>query len=93
MEEKNKKELSYEELKSVAGQLSQQNQQLNLMLQQANMSNVFKRLDYLFKILELKDCFNSDFVITCSEEIVTIMTPPEQAEDSKDNNNPNEQAQ
>lgn len=84
MEENIKKELSYEELKSVAGQLSQQNQQLNMMLQQANMSNVFKRLDYLFKILELKDCFNSDFVITCSEEIVSIMTPPEQVEISKD---------
>lgn len=84
MEENTKKELSYEELKSVAGQLSQQNQQLNMMLQQANMSNVFKRLDYLFKILELKDCFNSDFVITCSEEIVSIMTPPEQEEISKD---------
>ena len=84
MEENIKKELSYEELKSVAGQLSQQNQQLNMMLQQANMSNVFKRLDYLFKILELKDCFNSDFVITCSEEIVSIMTPQEQVEISKD---------
>ena len=36
MEENNKKkELSYEELKNVAGQLSQQNQQLNMMLQQA----------------------------------------------------------
>ena len=36
--EENKKEqkkLSYEELQNVASQLSQQNQQLNLMLQQA----------------------------------------------------------
>ena len=69
MEENKKKELSYEELKNVAGQLSQQNQQLNMMLQQANMTNMFKRMDYLFKVLELKDCFDSEFVITCSDEI------------------------
>ena len=52
MEENKKKELSYDELKNVAGQLSQQNQQLNMMLQQANMTNMFKRMDYLFKVLE-----------------------------------------
>ena len=75
MEENKKKELSYEELKSVAGQLSQQNQQLNMMLQQANMTNMFKRMDYLFKVLELKDCFDSEFVITCSDEIKELMTP------------------
>ena len=75
MEENKKKELSYEELKNVAGQLSQQNQQLNMMLQQANMTNMFKRMDYLFKILELKDCFDSEFVITCSDEIKELMTP------------------
>lgn len=79
MEEKSqKKELSYEELKNVASQLSQQNQELNMMLQHSNMSNAFKRLDYLFKVLELKDCFTPDFVITCSDEIVSMMTPPEQ---------------
>ena len=76
--EENKKEqkkLSYEELQNVASQLSQQNQQLNLMLQQA-MTNIFKRLDYLFKVLENKDCFDSDFVITCADEIKDIITGP-----------------
>ena len=77
--EENKKEqkkLSYEELQNVASQLSQQNQQLNIMLQQANMTNIFKRLDYLFKVLENKNCFNSDFVITCADEIKEIITGP-----------------
>ena len=77
--EENKKEqkkLSYEELQNVASQLSQQNQQLNLMLQQANMTNIFKRLDYLFKVLENKDCFDSDFVIACADEIKDIITGP-----------------
>ena len=85
MEENQKKELSYDELKNVAGQLSQQNQQLNMMLQQANMTNMFKRMDYLFKILELKNCFDSEFVITCSDEIKELMTPPvEQEEERKE---------
>ena len=85
MEENKKKELSYDELKNVAGQLSQQNQQLNMMLQQANMTNIFKRMDYLFKILELKDCFDSEFVITCPDEIKELMTPPvEQEEERKE---------
>ena len=81
MEENKKKELSYEELKNVAGQLSQQNQQLNMMLQQANMTNMFKRMDYLFKVLELKDCFDSEFVITCYDEIKELMTPPVENEE------------
>lgn len=76
MEEKGKKKLSYDELAAAAGQLSQQNQQLNMMLQQSNMSNTFKHLDYLFKVLEFKHCFDPEFVISCSENIVEIMTPP-----------------
>ena len=81
MEENKKKELSYEELKNVAGQLSQQNQQLNMMLQQANMTNMFKRMDYLFKVLELRQCFDSEFVITCSNEIKELMTLPVENEE------------
>ena len=82
MEENNKK-LSYEELKNVAGQLSQQNQQLNMMLQQANMTNMFKRMDYLFKVLELKQCFDSEFIIACSDEIKELMTPPVENEEER----------
>lgn len=80
MEEKNQKKLSYEELENVAKELSQQNQQLNMMIQKSNMSNAFRRLDYLFKVLECKDCFNPDFIVTCSDEIVNIMTIPEEGD-------------
>ena len=84
MEENNKKkELSYEELKNVAGQLSQQNQQLNMMLQHANMTNMFKRMDYLFKVLELKQCFDPEFIIACSDEIKELMTPPVENEEER----------
>lgn len=84
MEETKSKKLSYEELAAAASQLSQQNQQLNMMLQQSNMSNTFKHLDYLFKVLEFKDCFDSDFVISCSENIVELMTPPTEEELKKE---------
>ena len=86
MEENKKKELSYDELKNVAGQLSQQNQQLNMMLQQANMTNMFKRMDYLFKVLDFQNCFDSEFVLACSDEIKELMTPPveDEAEEKED---------
>lgn len=83
-ETQGKKKLSYDELKSVAGQLSQQNQQLNHMLQQANLNNIFKRLDYLFKVLEFKDCFKSDFIIGCADEIVELLAPLKEEEDNTD---------
>ena len=86
MEENKKKELSYDEIKNVAGQLSQQNQQLNMMLQQANMTNMFKRMDYLFKVLDFQHCFDSEFVLACSDEIKELMTPPveDEAEEKED---------
>ena len=38
-------------------------------------------MDYLFKVLELKDCFDSEFVIACSDEIKELMTPPVETEE------------
>ena len=52
------------------------------MIQQANMTNMFKRLDYLFKVLEFRECFDSDFVITCSEEIKSMINPEEESEEA-----------
>jgi DNA/RNA-binding domain of Phe-tRNA-synthetase-like protein len=39
-------------------------------------------VDYLFKVIENSDKFNSDFVIKSSEEIEQFLTIPE--EDSED---------
>ena len=44
--------MSYEQLENVAHQLSEQSRQLYAKLQEANMANMFKRLDYLFKVVE-----------------------------------------
>lgn len=68
-EVKQGKKLSYEELENVANNLYAR-------LQQADMSNMFKRLDYLFKVVESVDNFPQEFAKHCIEEIVTIMTIP-----------------
>lgn len=62
--------LSYEQLNDACSQLFQQNQYLTEQLRKASLFNQFKRLDYLFKIVELADTFkDADFVNTCIDEI------------------------
>ena len=80
-EKKETKKLSYEELENVCHQLSEQSQTLYRKLQEANMSNMFKRLDYLFAVVENKVAFQEDFVKKCVDEIITSMTIPEETEE------------
>lgn len=81
MEEKKKtKELSYEELKNVAGQLQQQNTQLRQALQRVNYENLFRRLDYLFKVIENSAVFSEEFVVSCVEEIEDSIKVPEESD-------------
>lgn len=84
MEESNKQpeKMSYEQLENIAHQLSEQNRQMYQQLQQANMTNVFKRLDYLFKVVENASHFTKDFYSNCIKEIESIMTITE--EENKD---------
>lgn len=79
--EENKK-LTYEQLQNVAANLSTQVQQLNRQLQEANMYNAFKRLDYLFKVVDSNGPFDSDFILTCVDEIKKIMTIEENKEET-----------
>ena len=72
--------LSYEQLENVAHQLSEQTKQLYIKLQAANMSNMFKRLDYLFKVVENGHMFKQDFLEKCIAEIEEIMTVPEETD-------------
>lgn len=76
--------LSYEQLENVAHQLSEQAKQLYMKLQAANMSNMFKRLDYLFKVVENGHMFKQDFFEKCIAEIEEIMTVPEEPENSEE---------
>lgn len=68
------KKLSYDELENAANELLMQNQQMYNELQKANMANVFKRLDYLFKVVEFNASFNTEFVNSCVAEIEEMMT-------------------
>lgn len=72
--------MTYEQLEQVAHQLSEQAKQLYRKLQEANMINMFKRLDYLFKVVENKSSFNEEFVQSCVAEIQDILTVPDEPE-------------
>ena len=77
------KKMSYEELENVARQLSEQTRQLYTKLQEMNMVNMFKRLDYLFKVAEFSHMFNTEFVTTCTQEIQELLTIPEETKEEK----------
>lgn len=63
------RKLSYEELERAANDLY-------IRLQNADMSNMFKRLDYLFKVIKYRDSFSLTFVEMCVKEIETMITIP-----------------
>lgn len=73
--------MSYEQLEQIAHQLSEQARQLYSQLQKSNMTNMFKRLDYLFKVVENGHMFKQDFLEKCITEIEEIMTVPEETEE------------
>ena len=84
------KKLSYEELENAchqlsaqAQQLNAQNQQLRVALNEANLTNLYKRLDYLFKVVENGHMFKQDFLEKCIAEIEEIMTVPEEVEEEE----------
>ena len=74
----NKEKLSYEQLEEVARQMEGQLRQVYAKLQEANMNNLFKRLDFLFKVLETEQMFPLEFVQKCADEIKSILTIPEE---------------
>ena len=77
--EKEQQKLSYEELNEVCGQLYQENQKLMKQLQQMNMTNMFKRLDYLFLVLQNEQVIKDpEFVGNCVEEIKEALYPAEE---------------
>jgi len=83
--------LTYEELQNAANALhsknqylENQNQQLIMKVKELSDFTAFKRLDYLFKVLEFADRFPSDFVISCSEELQTALTIQPAEEEKKE---------
>lgn len=64
--------LSYEELDNLCVRLCVQ-------LQQSKMGNVFKRLDYLFKVLQLENVFKDpEFIGNCAQEVKDLISIPKE---------------
>lgn len=83
---KEQTKLTYEQLNEACAQLYQQNQVLAKQLKEVNMVNMFKRLDYLFKVVKYSDAFNDpEFVGNCIAEIKEAMTIPEEHKEGADN--------
>jgi hypothetical protein len=91
MGEETKKKLSYEELENVAHQMSEQsrnlyakNQQLAKALEENNMNNYFKRLDYLWAIIHSEsEYITEEFKVKCGKEFMEMLTTEEPKEESK----------
>ena len=87
--------LTYDQLKEVADKLWNENKYLRQQLQQAtDFASTVKRLDYLFKVVELASqyaskieypCFARDFVEECISEIQDAMVLPEENEKPQEN--------
>ena len=80
---KEKKELTYDELKNVAGQLQQQNKFLIEQLQKNEYADLHKRIEYLFKVLEHKNIFantDNNFVDEVISELISILKIEKQPE-------------
>lgn len=80
---------SYEQLKNICDHLYKDKIELIKRLQQVEQYSMFKRMEFLLKIIEMSEKFNdADFITTCIDEVKEIMTVPEQgdaADDKKEN--------
>lgn len=77
---------SYEELSGICANLAQQNQKLISQLQ--SQTNVFTRLEFLFRVIEAsgrldKWHFSDKFMESCINEIEVLLTIPKDSEYNK----------
>ena len=75
---------TYDELVALNTQLINQCRMLQDKLKKDDISMMFARLDYLFKVLEHKDNFNPAFLNSVSKEIARIMDIPNDKRESQD---------
>ena len=81
---------TYEQVMDYVTQVNQQNQMmlkesefLKESLKQMNIDGAIKRLQLLFKVVEMKTQFPKAFVETCILEIVELLSIPEEIKDTK----------
>lgn len=72
--------LSYEELEKVAVQLQQRCAMLEDRLRSIDMASV--RMNFLLRVLEVKNGFSEDFLTKCGKEVEEMLTieEPEETE-------------
>lgn len=85
-----KRERTYEEVVAENNQIKQQAEMMYRQIQQMNMQNIFKRLEFLFKVVENRGAFPEEFKNKCVFEIVNLLTIPENKDEEETKN---EQAQ
>lgn len=85
------KKYTYEELNDICNKLFQEREYYKQQLQQAsNTLRTIDRLDYLIRIVEADKTtcnwhFSTSFMENVIQEIETIMTPPKEEENNKEN--------
>lgn len=96
MEENKKREvpekMSYEQLENIAHQMSEQsrnlysqNQQLAQKLKETELSNFFKKLEWLWLVINSDTTYLSEqFKIKCGQEFMESLTPPKESEESEE---------
>ena len=78
------KKLTYEQLNDACNQLFQQNRQLAQRNRELEDFWWTKRIDVLFKVIEHSSAFNSDFVVTCVEELENAIKIPQKEENKEE---------
>lgn len=76
-----KEKISYEQLESTAIQFQQRCANLEMQLKSINMTTL--RLNYLFKVLENKDAFNTEFIVKCATEVEELLTIEKEEENDE----------
>lgn len=80
---------NYEQLVNVTNQLYVQNQELSKRLNELEMDDFFKRLDWLWRVITSDTPYLSEsFKRECGQELMKLMTKPEETEESPVNNTP-----
>lgn len=79
-----KREKTYEEVVAENNQIKQQAEAMYRQMQQMNMQNIFKRLEFLFKVIENRSAFPEEFKNKCILEVVNLLTIPEEQKEVKD---------
>lgn len=86
--------LNEEELKNALHQVSEQsrqlylqNQQLAKSLEEANLSNFFKRLEWLWRIITTPGLsFDNEFIKKCAAEFESLMAEPTEQKEAPEEN-------